>query len=96
MAFHIKRKLSIYRVVVNKKLDELNQIFCVLGNSAGIRTTCTGLPDTLNVGGFNAANYWSSSQIDATYASEQSFSTGAQGVTTQKSVELGVRAVRKF
>jgi hypothetical protein len=76
--------------------DELNQIFCVLGNSAGLRTTCTGLPGTLNVVGFNATNYWSSSQIDATYAWEQSFDSGTQGAGTAKSTSLGVRAVREF
>jgi hypothetical protein len=77
--------------------DELNQIFCVLGNSASYRSTCSGLANTLNVGTFDTANYWSSSQSQTGgYASEQSFSTGAQGVATQKSVQLGVRAVRKF
>ena len=80
--------------------DELNQIFCVLGNSASARYTCSGLPDTLNTGTFNAVSlsYWSSSQIDTATAnaSEQSFVTGTQGGATVKNTSLGVRAVREF
>lgn len=80
--------------------DELNQIFCVLGNSALTRATCSGLPDTLNAGTFNAVSlrYWSSSQIDTATAnaSEQSFVTGTQGGATVKNTSLGVRAVREF
>jgi prepilin-type N-terminal cleavage/methylation domain-containing protein len=47
------------------------------------------------VGGFAAANYWSSSQLGATFAWYQSFDSGSQSFGS-KFVTLSVRPVRAF
>jgi hypothetical protein len=59
--------------------DELNELY--LGRAA--------------IGGFEAANYWSSSEGDAKYALFQDFSNGAQG-GGGKAAPMRVRAVRNF
>jgi len=74
---------------------ELNQL-CRYASSevfdAGA-TTCTG--SSTPIGGFDAANYWSSSQLDANNAWTQSFHFGGQ-FSDAKGTTLNVRPVRAF
>jgi uncharacterized repeat protein (TIGR02543 family) len=63
-----------------------------------VTTRCTG--GTLNTGtgasgGFSSFNYWSSSEIVASFAWLQDFGSGAQG-NTGKSTKVYVRPVRAF
>ncbi len=62
--------------------DELNALYIYTNRAA--------------IGGFNSGYYWSSSQIDAALAFNQSFSTGGTGTHSYKSFALGARPVRAF
>jgi hypothetical protein len=77
---------------------ELNLMWTNLADSDGDGSN-TGGGDEGNLGGFAATfNYWSSSQIDANWASNQNFGDGSQGElgSFPKSTTLRVRAVRAF
>jgi hypothetical protein len=52
--------------------------------------------DSMAVGGFPYANYWSSSEFDSNLARFQLFFNGYQYYSTSKGNELPVRAVRAF
>ena len=68
--------------------DELNEMYLKIGQGASAPNN--------NIGGFEFAFYWSSSEIDDEHAWLQSFVTGVQSTGGDKSLDPFFRAIRAF
>ena len=68
----------------------------LVSNRAADSSFGRGANTHLSSTGFSASNFWSSSEVSATYASAQNFSTGVQFNNHTKSFSNRVRAVRRF